>query len=81
MRKLYTILRVVGYVAGLVGLLLFTTGRQGGPDHASRAAAGGILLLVAFAAFFGTYVIYVLNALSRRGGGGRTPRETPPNSV
>jgi len=60
------ILRVMGYIAGLAGLILFTTGRQ---DASSmRALVGSSLLIAGFAAFLGSYVLYIMMRL-RRGSG------------
>ena len=61
MAMAYNILRIVAYVAGLVGMLLFVTARQSAEPHAVRAAAGGVLLVLSFACFHGTYVIYMVH--------------------
>jgi hypothetical protein len=67
MAKLYNILRIVAYVSGLAGMVLFVTARQSAEPHAMRAAAGGILLIASFICFLGTYVIYVAVKLGRHG--------------
>jgi len=59
MAKLYNILRVVAYIAGLAGMVLFVMARQSAESQAMRAAVGGILLIVSFICFMGTYVIYL----------------------
>jgi hypothetical protein len=66
MMRLYTILRLAGYAAGLVGMILFTLGRQGAPRGA-MTVAGGSLLLASFLAFIGSYILYMLNQTMRRG--------------
>ena len=65
MAKLYNILRIVAYIAGLAGMALFVTARQSAEPQTMRAAAGGILLIVSFICFLGTYVIYLAVRLNR----------------
>jgi hypothetical protein len=65
MARFYNILRIVAYVAGLVGMVLFMTARQSAEPQAMRAAAGGILLIVSFICFLGTYIIYLAVRLNR----------------
>ncbi|MBN1269484.1 MAG: hypothetical protein JXB04_07855 [Kiritimatiellae bacterium] len=67
MRRLYAILRVVGYAAGAAGLALFLAGSRLEPKRPALQAAGGILLAVMFAAFLTTYVFYAAAALKRGG--------------
>ena len=66
MVKLYNVLRIVAYIAGLAGMVLFVTARQSAEPHAMRAAAGGILLISSFICFLGTYVIYLAVRLKKR---------------
>jgi len=65
MIKLYNILRIVAYIAGLAGMVLFVTARQSAEPQAMRAAAGGILLIASFICFMGTYVVYLAVRLNR----------------
>jgi hypothetical protein len=66
MRKLYNIARITAYVAGLAGMVLFVTARQNAEPQSVRAAAGGILLIVSFVCFLGTYVIYLIVRMGKR---------------
>lgn len=66
MAKLYNIFRLVAYIAGLAGMVLFVTARQSAEPQTMQAATGGILLIVSFICFLGTYVIYVAVRLNRR---------------
>jgi hypothetical protein len=66
MIRAYTVFRLAGYVAGLAGLILFTLGRQDPGRPAWFTPAGGALLLLSFACFFASYVLFVLNRLMRR---------------
>ena len=65
MVRLYTILRIIAYIAGLIGMALFVTARQSPEPASERAATGGILLIVSFICFLGTYVIYLAIRLKR----------------
>ena len=65
MAKLYNILRIVAYIAGLAGMVLFVTARQSAEPQTMRAAAGGILLIVSFICFLGTYAIYLAVQLGK----------------
>jgi hypothetical protein len=65
MARIYNILRIVAYIAGLAGMVLFVTARQSAEPQTMRAAAGGILLIVSFVCFLGTYVIYVAVKLGK----------------
>jgi cbb3-type cytochrome oxidase subunit 3 len=65
MARIYNILRVVAYIAGLAGMVLFVTARQSAEPQTMRAAAGGILLIVSFICFLGTYAIYLAVRLRR----------------
>ena len=65
MVKTYNILRIVAYIAGLAGMVLFVTARQSAEPHAMRAATGGALLIVSFICFMGTYVIYLAVQLGK----------------
>jgi len=67
MARLYTILRIVAYIAGLIGMALFVTARQSAEPQSARAAAGGILLIVSFICFLGTYVIFLAIRLNKHG--------------
>ena len=67
MARLYTILRIVSYIAGIVGMLLFVTARQSAEPQTARAAAGVALLIVSFTCFLGAYVFYLAIRLNRRG--------------
>lgn len=58
--------RVLGYVAGLAGLLLFTLGRQGAPPRTGMVACGAVLLLVSCLAFAVTYVAWIAARLAPR---------------
>ena len=66
MARYYNILRIVAYIAGLAGMTLFVTARQSAEPQNVRAAAGGILLILSFICFLGTYVIYLAVRLKRR---------------
>ena len=59
MVKAYNILRIVAYIAGLAGMVLFVTARQSADAQPVRAAAGGTLLILSFICFLGTYAIYL----------------------
>jgi hypothetical protein len=65
MAKLYNILRIVAYIAGLAGMTLFVTARQSAEPQSLRAASGGILLILSFICFLGTYVVYLTVRLNR----------------
>lgn len=65
MVKTYSILRIAAYCAGLAGMVLFVTARQSADPQALRAAAGGVLLIVSFVCFIGTYVIYLAVQLGK----------------
>jgi hypothetical protein len=65
--RLYTVLRLTGYTAGLIGMILFTLGRQSADPRGVMTIAGGALLLVSFMAFIGSYILYMLNQIMRRG--------------
>lgn len=64
MRRLYTILRLLGYAGGLLGMVLFVLGKQGG--NRELMAGGGALLLVSFSAFVLSYVAFVVIRLRSR---------------
>lgn len=66
MIRAYTLFRLVGYVAGLAGLVLFAIGRQDAGSPAWMTPVGGALILLSFAAFFASYILFVLNRLMRR---------------
>jgi hypothetical protein len=66
MASLYTILRIVSYIAGLIGMVLFVTGQQSREPQSARIAAGGALLIVSFICFLGAYVTYLAIRLNRR---------------
>jgi hypothetical protein len=51
MARIYNILRIVAYIAGLAGMVLFVTARQSAEPQTMRAAAGGILLIVSFVCY------------------------------
>ena len=63
--KIYSILRIVAYIAGLAGMVLFVTARQSADAQPVRAAAGGALLILSFICFLGTYIIYLAIRLKR----------------
>ena len=65
MTKLYNIIRIVAYITGLVGMVLFMTARQSAEPQSMRAAAGGILLITSFICFLGTYAIYLVVQLGK----------------
>jgi hypothetical protein len=67
MLRPYTILRLTGYAAGLIGMILFILGRQDAEPRGAMTIAGAALLLVSFVAFIGSYVLYMLNQVMRRG--------------
>ena len=64
MKRWYMIARAVGYAAGLLGLILFTLGRQ--DANPFRLKVGGGLLVVGFLAFFCSYVLFVAIRMQRR---------------
>lgn len=66
MKTLYWAIRVLGYVAGGTGLILFVTGRQGSDPRGPMFTTGAVLIIVSFAAFFVSYILYVYQRLSRR---------------
>jgi hypothetical protein len=66
MTRLYTILRIVAYIAGLIGMALFVTARQSAEPQSLRAAVGGTLLMVSFGCFLGAYVVYLAIRLRGR---------------
>ncbi|HPF99090.1 MAG TPA: hypothetical protein PLE77_03415 [Kiritimatiellia bacterium] len=65
MRRLYVIFRVIAYLTGFVGMILFTLGRQADTGRTELTLSGGILLITAFVAFFCTYILYILNRLMK----------------
>lgn len=65
MVKIYSLFRIVAYVAGLAGMVLFVTARQSAEPQAMRAAAGGSLLIVSFICFLATYIIYLAVQLGK----------------
>lgn len=74
MKRLYVIFRIIAYLAGFVGMILFTLGRQADAGRTELTLSGGILLITAFMAFFCSYVLYILNRLMRHP---RLAREQP----
>ncbi|MFH0953160.1 MAG: hypothetical protein V1873_02395 [Verrucomicrobiota bacterium] len=66
MTKAYLFLRVAGYVASLLGVVLFTLGRQGGDPKSPLMLWGLALLAAGFLSFFVTYVLWMLNRLMGR---------------
>jgi hypothetical protein len=65
MIRIYQILRIAAYIAGLAGMVLFVTARQSAEPQTVRAATGGALLIVSFICFLGTYVIYLAVQLGK----------------
>lgn len=65
MVRIYNIFRIVAYIAGLAGMVLFVTARQNAEPQAMRTAAGGSLLIVSFICFLTTYVIYLAVQLGK----------------
>jgi hypothetical protein len=61
------ILRLLGYAAGLAGMILFTRGRQSSAPPGGMTGAGSALLVISFVAFIGSYIVHVINQLTRRG--------------
>ena len=72
MRKLYNVFRIIAYLAGFVGMILFTLGRQAGGNRAELTLSGGALLITSFVAFFCTYVLFMVNRMMRH------PKLAPP---
>ncbi|MBP7830319.1 MAG: hypothetical protein KA248_10420 [Kiritimatiellae bacterium] len=66
MKKLYWATRVLGYVAGGTGMVLFVLGRQSAEPRGAMFTTGAILIIVSFAAFFLSYMLYIFRRLSRR---------------
>ena len=66
MARIYSILRIAAYIAGLAGMVLFVTARQSAEPQTARAAIGGVLLILSFVCFLGTYVIYLAVRLGKR---------------
>lgn len=65
MKRWYWFFRLTGYGAGLAALLLILLGRQGHLQREPLFSAGGILLILSFAAFFISYVLYVFTRGAR----------------
>ena len=65
MARIHTLLRITAYAAGLAGMVLFVTARQSAEPQTARAAAGGILLILSFLCFLGTYAIYLAVRLGK----------------
>ena len=66
MRKLYFIARVLGYISGLTGLILFSLGRHGANANPKTLAVGVSLIGISFLCFLVTYVVYTLSKLTSR---------------
>ena len=66
MRKAYIFLRVLGYVSGALGLILFVIGSKSLPPRPEWQATGGILLIVMFCAFVVTYVLYMVSKMRKQ---------------
>lgn len=64
--RAYIFLRVFGYAASLLGVVLFTLGRQGGDPRSPLILWGVGLLAAGFLSFFVTYVLWMLNRLMGR---------------
>ncbi|MFH0879853.1 MAG: hypothetical protein V2A34_09085 [Lentisphaerota bacterium] len=60
------ILRVAGYLGGLIGIILFTLGRQSGQPTSLQVTVGAILLLAGFVSFLGSYILFALLQMRRR---------------
>ncbi len=67
MTRIYTLLRLTAYATGLAGMALFVTARHDAKPQTVRAAAGGILLILSFLCFLGTYAIYLAVRLGKGG--------------
>ena len=65
MTRIYTNIRITAYEAALSGNVLFDTARQTAEPQTARAAAGGILLILSFLCFLGTYAIYLAVRLGK----------------
>jgi hypothetical protein len=66
MRRLYITFRILGYLFGLSGLVLFTYGRQAVEPRSLMTMAGGVLLVLSFASFVATYVLAIASRLRPR---------------
>ncbi len=66
MRKLTILCRILGYLFGLSGLVLFTFGRQSLEPRSLMTMAGGVLLILSFVSFFATYTLYIVARLRPR---------------
>ena len=67
-RKLYILCRVMGYLCGLAGVVLFTLGRQAAEPRSLMTLSGGVLLIACFACFLATYILYIVARLVPRKG-------------
>ncbi len=67
MKRLYTFLRLGGYLAGTGGAVLLLYGRrQAWEARPPWLAAGGALLAAMFALFFASYVLWFLDRMRSR---------------
>lgn len=66
MKTLYWAVRVLGYAAGCVGMILFVWGRQQPVPRNLWSTTGAVLIIVSFAAFFASYFLYLIQRLGRR---------------
>ncbi|MBU1694328.1 MAG: hypothetical protein KJ726_03535 [Verrucomicrobia bacterium] len=65
MKTLYWATRLTGYAAGGIGMILFVLGRQSETPRGALFVTGATLLILSFAAFFVSYLLYIFKRLSR----------------
>ncbi|MBU0679272.1 MAG: hypothetical protein KJ626_14315 [Verrucomicrobia bacterium] len=65
MKKAHFILRITGYVSGLLGLLLLVVGRNISGSSENLASIGAGLLVLMFVTFALSYVVYFAFLMKR----------------
>ena len=66
MKTFYGIARLTGYLAGGIGVIVLVLGRRSTEPRGALFVAGAALVIISFAAFFASYVLYIFQRLSRR---------------
>lgn len=66
MKRAYWITRIVGYGAGLAGLVMYLRARSTPGMGSAWLGVGAGLLILSFAGFFVSYALYLYSRLTKR---------------
>lgn len=66
MARWYLLFRIVGYLGGLVGVILFMLGRQNEAPGSMTSTLGAMLLMTGFVSFVISYALYTTLQFRRR---------------